>query len=635
MCRGRGARYIRLIPDGCVAIRGLKPGAASTSTNASAGPGCARTPAPAQYTESLMDRIGRYKIVRELGRGAMGVVYLATDPTIGRSVAIKTIRLGEVTNAEERTRLRERLFREARSAGVLSHPGIVTIYDMEAQDDLAYIAMEYVNGPTLDQLLSGPAMPPDRLFSIVGQAAVALDYAHQKGIIHRDIKPANIMVTEDGSVKITDFGIAKINTSEQFTMTGAIVGTPHYMAPEQVQGQAVDGRADQFSLAVIVFEMLTGEKPFTGEQLTTVVYKIVAEEPVPPHRLNSTLNQQITNVLRRALAKKPDARYPNCQKFVDALEAACTAARDWRPVPRGGSLNLPTAMEVRRPANVSLSRDTGETKTRERSRVGVWSVLLAILVAAGLVVLIAWQAAPWLTNSGPRPPVAQSQAAPAAPPAAPPAAAEEKKPSPMPPVPAAPSQPAGNPEGAEKTEVAATPAQRTLDLAPERGPIPAPTAGAEEHARPPRPGTLDLSSNPYLKVSVSTIPADATAMLDDRPDTACTTPCALDAAPGQHMVSISRQGYQTEHRPVTVTNSGVELPPVALRVPGGVLMLASAPAGARIFINGQQSDQVTPAKLALAPGRYDIAIEKDGRRSSKQVEIQNGITRYEKIIMDR
>ncbi|HLY16025.1 MAG TPA: protein kinase [Bryobacteraceae bacterium] len=575
-----------------------------------------------------MDRIGRYKIVRELGRGAMGVVYLATDPTIGRPVAIKTIRLGEVSNAEERARLRERLFREARSAGVLSHPGIVTIYDMEAQDDVAFIAMEYVNGPTLEQLLTGQPLPPERLFAIVGQAAVALDYAHQKGIVHRDIKPANIMVTEDGSVKIADFGIAKINTSEQFTMTGSIVGTPHYMAPEQVQGQAVDGRADQFSLAVIVFEMLTGEKPFTGEQLTTVVYKIVAEEPVPPHRLNSTLNQQITNVLRRALAKKPDARYANCQKFVDALEAACAAAKGWKPLPRGASLNLPTAVEARKPASVLSGATTEETRESRRHRVGVVPMLLAILMAAGLVILIAWQAAPWLTNSSQKQTTTeQSKPAPtqtASPPVTGPpvAAPDEKKPSPMP--------------SAQSTARSAS--EATADgSTPDRGPIPAPDASAAQPpARPaPRRATTDTSASPYLRVSVSTIPPDATAMLDGRPDSACTTPCSLEAAPGQHMLSITRQGYQAEHRPVTVTDSAVDLPPIALRVPGGVLMLASTPVGARIFVNGAPSDKVTPAKLELPPGKYNIMIEKDGRQSSKEIEIHNGITSFEKILIER
>jgi hypothetical protein len=138
-----------------------------------------------------------------------------------------------------------------------------------------------------------------------------------------------------------------------------------------------------------------------------------------------------------------------------------------------------------------------------------------------------------------------------------------------------------------------------------------------------------------LRITVSTVPSDATAMLDNRPDSACTTPCALDATPGQHVVSINRSGYQSEHRPVTVTDSSVELPPVALRVPGGVLMLASVPSGARIYVNGSSLDQVTPRRLELKPGKYEIAVEKDGKRISKEVEIQNGITRYEKIILDR
>ena len=298
-----------------------------------------------------MDRIGRYKIVRELGRGAMGVVYHAIDPNIGRPVAIKTIHFGDNRKPEEIDRMRERLFREARSAGMLSHPGIVTVYDVEQQGDLAYIAMEYVDGPTLDQMLSEPApLDAERMFSILGQTAVALDYAHSKGIVHRDIKPANIMLSADGTAKIADFGIAKIAAAENLTMTGSIVGTPHYMSPEQVQGQTVDGRSDQFSLAVIGYEMLTGEKPYTGEHLTTVVYKIVAEEPVPPRRLNPSLSTGIENVLRKALAKKPDGRYRNCQDFIESLEKACGATKGWKSMPRGGLLNEPTIADVKAPA---------------------------------------------------------------------------------------------------------------------------------------------------------------------------------------------------------------------------------------------------------------------------------------------
>src|SRR5215471_19376486 len=355
-----------------------------------------------------MDRIGRYKIVRELGRGAMGVVYHAIDPNIGRPVAIKTIQLGQGRKPEEMEKMRERLFREARSAGMLSHPGIVTIYDVEQQGDLAYIAMEYVDGPTLDHLMSEPVvMSQERMFSILGQAAVALDYAHSKGIVHRDIKPANIMIAKDGTTKITDFGIAKPTAHEHLTMTGAIVGTPHYMSPEQVQGQTVDGRSDQFSLAVIAYEMLTGEKPYTGEHLTTVVYKIVAEEPSSPRRFNPSLTPAIETALRKGLAKRPDARSRSCQEFVEALEKACAASPGWKLLPRSGTLSEPTFGEVptartkpkpavtlpppRRPARSEMS-STVMTKPRS----GFVPFLLAILVAAGLLALIGWQAAPWL-----------------------------------------------------------------------------------------------------------------------------------------------------------------------------------------------------------------------------------------------
>src|SRR5580700_4680389 len=362
-----------------------------------------------------MDRIGRYKIVRELGRGAMGVVYHAIDPNIGRPVAIKTIQLSGPRTSEERERLRERLFREARSAGMLSHPGIVTIYDVEQQGELAYIAMEFVDGPTLDQLLSNAQpLAANRMFGILAQTAAALDYAHSKGIVHRDIKPANIMIAAGGAAKITDFGIAKITASEQFTMTGSIVGTPHYMSPEQVQGQPVDGRSDQFSLGVIAFEMLTGEKPYTGEHLTTVVYKIVAEEPIAPHRINSTLSGPIENVLRKGLAKRPDARYRTCSEFVEALEKACAATKNWKPLPRGGSLNAPTMADAARPAAVALPparrpvRSGGETTATvdhgRKRKSGFLPFLLAILMAAALLALIGWQAGPWQGASQPQTP---------------------------------------------------------------------------------------------------------------------------------------------------------------------------------------------------------------------------------------
>src|SRR5690349_16137782 len=320
----------------------------------------------------------------------MGVVYHAIDPNIGRPVAIKTIQLG-ARKPEEQERMRERLFREARSAGILSHPGIVTIYDMEEQGETAYIAMEFVDGPTLDQLLSKrEAMAPEQLMSILRQTAAALDYAHAKGIVHRDIKPANIMIASDGAVKITDFGIAKVTTSQQYTQTGTTLGTPNYMSPEQVQGLAVTGRADQFSLAVIAFEMLTGDRPFTGEHLTTVVYKIVAEDPPPVQRLNPTLGPEVDSVLRRGLFKKPETRYGSCLEFVTGLETACANTKGWRNLPRGGSLSLPTVVSdaPTGPVIPAVGTTTEETHRRSASK-WVLPFVAALVVALGLIGLIA------------------------------------------------------------------------------------------------------------------------------------------------------------------------------------------------------------------------------------------------------
>src|SRR5260221_7008711 len=297
-----------------------------------------------------MEQVGRYQIVGEVGRGAMGVVYRALDPSIGREVAIKTIRLIEFADPEQRAKQRERLFREARSAGILSHPSIVTIYDMAEQEGTAYIAMEFVAGSTLEQLLAlKEPIEPRLIFSILRQTAAALDYAHHKGIVHRDIKPANIIVNQAGVAKIADFGIAKTSAADQLTQTGLIVGTPNYRAPEQIQGKPVSGLADQYSLTVMAYEMLTGDKPFVAEHLTTLVFQIVCEPPPQANRLNPTLGSQIEAVLQKGLSKPPDERYAACAAFVEALEAACSANPDWKSLGRGGGQNLPTMAEEAQP----------------------------------------------------------------------------------------------------------------------------------------------------------------------------------------------------------------------------------------------------------------------------------------------
>jgi serine/threonine protein kinase len=576
-----------------------------------------------------MDRIGRYKIVRELGRGAMGVVYHAIDPNIGRPVAIKTIQFSSVRKPEEQEKLRERLFREARSAGMLSHPGIVTIYDVEQQGDLAYIAMEYVDGPTLDQMLSETeALTAGRMFGILGQTAVALDYAHLKGIVHRDIKPANIMIAADGTAKITDFGIAKITASENLTMTGSIVGTPHYMSPEQVQGKQVDGRSDQFSLAVIAFEMLTGEKPYTGEHLTTVVYKIVAEEPVPPHRLNPSLSSAIENALRKAMAKRPEARYRNCQEFIGSLEAACLSTQGWKPVPRGGGLNEPTLTYVQRPA-VTLPPPRrvhhGETTAAAepaRNRFGFVPFLIVILLAAGLLVFLGLRI-PWQSITAPSPRTTgrtqgntkgNTQGNQAALPRTLPAPAVTSPPVSAPPVSAPP--------------VSAPPVFEDVKPSP-LGPAEGTPSSQAPATTPRRPPARTIAS--VQEVLVSSSPGGATATLDGN-GTACTTPCSLNAAPGSHTIAITMPGYQVEHRYIDVGSSPLELPPVVLRASGGTLMLTSVPPGASVLVNGRRIEQLTPVQIPLAAGSYTITLDKDGQQASEKVEIRNGIN-YRKILL--
>ncbi len=272
----------------------------------------------------------------------MGVVYAATDPLIGRPVAIKTIRLGNLDVGDNREELTRRLYREAQSAGILSHPGIITIHDVGEQGEDAYIVMEFVDGKSLEGLLaSGVPQPSGTLLLVLRKAAAALDYAHSKGIIHRDIKPANIMICHDGTVKIADFGVAKLAASTSMTQSGLVLGTPSYMSPEQAQGRTIDGRSDQFSLAVVAYRMLTGKLPFEASTLTALLTKILWEEP---DYEGAGLHPPLLLVFRKALSKDPQLRFASCVDFVQQLEAAYAQHRtqlldnipESAPGPEGG-----------------------------------------------------------------------------------------------------------------------------------------------------------------------------------------------------------------------------------------------------------------------------------------------------------
>jgi serine/threonine protein kinase len=269
---------------------------------------------------TTITKAGRYEILGELGRGAMGVVYRAVDPVIGRNVAVKTIRLTEQGTGLSRPELLARFQTEARAAGLLTHPNIVVVYDAGEEDGLYYITMELVEGKSLQALLDGGyAFPVSRVLRILEQTCSALQFAHERNIVHRDIKPANLMLTADDTVKVTDFGTAKILQFGAVQQTTHVMGTPSYMSPEQVKGRPVDGRTDIFSLGVVFYEMLTGEKPFPGQTITTVIYKIVNEEPVPPRQLNPSIHPGLNEIVLRALAKEPDVRYRSCRELWEDL----------------------------------------------------------------------------------------------------------------------------------------------------------------------------------------------------------------------------------------------------------------------------------------------------------------------------
>lgn len=265
-------------------------------------------------------KLGRYEVQKELGKGAMGVVYLGRDPKIGRVVAIKTMQLSQEFDEVEIAEVKSRFFREAETAGKLTHPHIVTIYDAGEEHGLAYIAMELLRGHDLNRHVKPDTLlPVTTVIELVAQAADALDYAHSQGVVHRDIKPANLVYERARrSIKITDFGIARITDSTR-TRTGLVLGTPSYMSPEQLKGKRIDGRSDIFSLGVTLYQMLTGQLPFRGDSMASLVKRIATESPVPANMMRTDLPLEIDSVLDLAMHKDPEQRYQQAGEFARAL----------------------------------------------------------------------------------------------------------------------------------------------------------------------------------------------------------------------------------------------------------------------------------------------------------------------------
>ena len=628
-------------------------------------------------------KAGRYEILGELGRGAMGVVYRATDPVIGRTVAVKTIRLSEEGTGLSRPELLSRFQTEARAAGLLTHPNIVVVYDAGEENGLFYITMELIEGKSLQALLdSGHSFPVPRVLRIMEQTCSALQFAHERSIIHRDIKPANLMLTADDTVKVTNFGTAKILQFGTVQQTTHVIGTPSYMSPEQVKGRPVDGRSDIFSLGVLLYEILTGEKPFPGQSITTVIYKIVNEEPIPPRTLNPSIHQGLSDIVMRALAKEPEVRYQSCRELLEDLrnyraltpaagnpDATLVSPRSGSAFPlgiAGGSPQLtPSGNPNVTPAIRSLqNRGTNPMQTPVVRRTGTIAPIveepkksspaLTIILALILVGVIAYgfnklrpefQAAREL-NSRPR------QAAPA------PVTSPVEKSVPTNTDPSASPAPISN-DQPNSPAVVPAPVSAPSQAPVKSDPVPTPVSVVEKKSDPPAARPEPKRAEPTITAAAAEYKGQIEAALADRSmssrvkvsATSNTIMLTGKLRPAEHssLLHFMRNAPASVHVVDEISYDDTPLPtsqnsdnsghPIPSNGNAAVHVLTNViGAKATIFGPSGRSDGAcqTPCSFNdLAPGRYSLQVQKEGYlQVQTALELKTGDSQDQKILLE-
>jgi serine/threonine-protein kinase len=554
-------------------------------------------------------KYGRYDTLRELGRGSMGIVHEAHDPQIDRTVALKVLR----QDRHASDAFVKRFLKEARAIGRLSHPGIVTVYDVGEDNGTIYIAMEFLEGRPLSQVIEEKTFSLDEVLDLGIQMAETLDYAHGKGVIHRDIKPSNILVQSRGRIKITDFGIARIEDpgATLQTQEGEILGTPAYMSPEQILGRSIDGRSDLFSLGVILYELSTGKRPFGGraQSLATVFNEISNTSPPEPATLNPSLDPGLSRVIMRCLAKDPRDRYPSGEALAEALRQ-CRETETVILAPLVAPAPSPATTEPLATAATRSPAPEPPPIAPSRPRPILLALVLTITVAASV---------PFLVPGGPRR-VMDWLGKPDADPSAPRRVATLE----------AQSLPDGAELWIDGTLKGITPLQVRLGLG--RYSVKAVAPGFEEWSSElelTEPVAVPLMIQLHRKAALATVkvestPPDALVVIEGA--ARGKTPLTLELPPGAHRLVLTLENHEDWAGDIQVSAETeavfkAELKPVAA-VQTAVLKMETEPGGAEILVDGEVKGR-TPAEIALPTGRYRLTARLEGHVDwSEEVDLK-------------